>query len=524
MKLTKHSLLAVLSLASLAGSATANVSPGPLFQDNAVLQQGKPVPVWGTANPGEKVTVEFAGQKKETTADATGHWKVNLDTLPANSQPADMTITGKNTVKVTNILVGEVWICSGQSNMERMVLMAKDEPKEKAAANYPLIRHFKVEHIISTTPQDTVKAAWAVCSPATVDQFTAVGYFFAREVSQKLGVPVGLVNTTWGGTPVESFMSAEALASNPAFAPVPVRWKEMQAKYPEMLKAYEARLAKWKEASAAAKAAGKTFTARKPRTPSGGPDDHFTPTGVYGGMVYPLIPYAVRGILWYQGEANATRFTEYSALFTTMITQWRKDFGQGDLPFYFVQLANLERKADKSSQQWAFQREAQATALKLPKTGMAVTADIGDPANIHPTNKQEVGRRLSLIAFALTYDKGGEYAGPVFQSAKTNGAAMDIAFTHADGLKLIDPAAPAFVLAGADKIFHPATAKVEGDKVVVTSPDVKEPVAVRYAWDNNPPMSLYNGAGLPASPFRSDDWPAPASALNATEAAAAETP
>ncbi len=521
MKIVKLSLIA-LAILGAAHHAAADVTLAPLFQDNAVFQQGKPVPVWGTADAGEKITVEFAGQKKETTADATGHWKVALDALSASSQPAELTVTGKNTLKAANILVGEVWICSGQSNMEFMVQRAKDFAAEKTSANNPLIRHFKVEHTIANTPQDTVKSAWAVCTPDTVGDFTAVGYFFAREISKKLGVPVGLVNTTWGGTPIESFMSIDALKSNPAFAPVPERWKKLQADYPAQLKIYEERFAKWQENAAAAKAAGKTI--RPPRKPSGGPDDHYTPSGVFNAMVYPLVPYAARGILWYQGEANAMRFTEYSTLFTTMIAQWRKDFGQGDLPFYFVQLANLERKVDKSSQQWAFQREAQATALTLPNTGMAVAADIGNPADIHPTNKQEVGRRLSLIAFALTYDKGGEYAGPTFQSATAGSGAMTVTLSHAAGLKLLDPAAPAFQLAGADKTFHPATAKIEGDKLIVTSPEVKEPVAVRYAWDNNPKLTLYNGTDLPAPPFRSDAWPAPASALMLPEASTSETP
>lgn len=507
--------ISLFALAVCSISAHADVTLAPLFRNGAVLQQGKPVPVWGKADPGEKVSVKFQGQTKEATAGSDGKWLATLDPLGVSKTPSDLTVTGKNTLNVSDVLVGEVWICSGQSNMAWNVVGAKDFNQEAAAANYPLIRHFKVELKPSVTPEDNLNGEWAVCSPQTVKEFSATGYFFGRDLYKALDVPIGLVNTSYGGTPVESWMSDEALKSNPAFSSVFDRWSKIVADYPNQEKIYEERAAKWKEAKAAALKENKPFTTRAPRKPDG-PGGRMTPSSLFNAMVHPLIPYAVRGVIWYQGEANAARFPEYGALFQSMITQWRKDFNQGDVPFYFVQLANLERKADTSGQQWAFQREAQATALKLPNSGMAVTVDIGEADNIHPKNKQEVGRRLGLIALALTYEKGGEYAGPIFQAAKAEGNTMKVSFGHAKGLKLLETPGT-YELAGADKKFHPASAKVVGEELVVSSPSVQQPVAVRYGWMNNPSINLYNEAGLPAPPFRSDDWPAPADALPTTD-------
>lgn len=506
----------LLALAVCSFTAQANVTLAPLFRDGAVLQQGKSVPVWGQADPGEKITVEFQGQKKEVTAGADGKWRINLDPLSVSATPTELIATGKNTVKVSDVLVGEVWICSGQSNMAWYVKNAKDFDQEAAAANLPLIRHFKVELKPSEKPEDTLNGEWATCSPQTVGDFSATGYFFGRELYKTLNVPIGLINTSYGGTPVESWMSDAALKENPAFASVFARWKQTLSDYPNQLKIYEQRAEKWKADREAAQKAGQPFATRPPRKPDG-PGSRMSPSSLFNAMVHPLIPYGIRGVIWYQGEANAARFTEYGALFQGMITQWRRDFAQDNVPFYFVQLANLERKADPSSEQWAFQREAQASALKLPHTGMAVAVDIGEAGNIHPKNKQEVGRRLALIALALTYEKGGEYAGPVFKSAQADGSAMKVSFDHARGLKVLDTPGT-YELAGADRKFYPASARVVGEELVVTSPSVTQPTAVRYGWKNNPSINLYNEAGLPAPPFRSDDWEAPADALPAAVA------
>lgn len=483
----------------------ADVFLAPLFRDGAVLQQGKAVSVWGHAAPGEKVVVKFAAQKKETTADNSGKWSIILDPLSASSVPEEMTVTGNTTtVTVSDILVGEVWICSGQSNMAWSVKNVKDAEKEIAAAAYPLIRHFKTALSVSDAPKDVVNGEWTICSPQTVGDFSASGYFFVRELHKELGVPIGLINASYGGTPIEAWMSAEALRSTPVFAPIFERWKQTVADYPAQMKLYEGQLNEWK----ADRAAGRESSRRPPRKPDG-PGGRMEPSGLFNAMVHPHIPYGIRGIIWYQGENNAPRFSEYSALFQTMITQWRRDFGQGDVPFYFVQLANFNRKSDLTGQQWAFQREAQATAFKLPNTGMAVAADIGEAGNIHPANKQEVGRRLALNALALTYGKAGEYAGPIFQQATSEGNAMRVQFDHADGLSLAGGEGGSFELAGSDRVFHSATAKVEKETLVVVSPFVQAPVAIRYGWKNNPTMTVYNSANLPAAPFRSDDWPAP---------------
>ncbi|HEY0945058.1 MAG TPA: sialate O-acetylesterase [Opitutaceae bacterium] len=490
----------------------ADVALAPLFQDHAVLQQGKPVPVWGRADAGEKVTVTFAGQTAHATADADGRWILYLDTLPANATPAELVATGRNTVIVRDVLVGEVWLCSGQSNMEWPVSRAQNAKEEIATASFPLIRHFKVKRTVADAPQENVEGAWAVCSPETAAHFTAVGYFFARDLHRKLGVPVGLVNSSWGGTPVESWMSPAALHSEPAFAVVRERWQKTLDEYPAKKAGFDEKVAAWEQKEAAARVAGEAalaeFRQQNPRPWGlrGAPGDSWTPMGLYNAMINPLVPYALRGALWYQGESNAGHASEYHALFAAMITWWRAHFGQGDFPFYWVQLANY-KAGNGDGTDWAFLREAQTQTLSLPNTGQALAIDIGNPDDIHPTNKQEVGRRLALIAKTRIYEVPGDFSGPQFVSATPEGAAMRVRFNYADnGLTAGAKPLQSFVIAGADRKFYPATARIERDTVVVSAPEVKEPVAVRYAWSNSPEANLFNGAGLPACPFRSDSW------------------
>ena len=496
----------------------ADVTLAPLFADHAVLQQGRPVPVWGRAAPGEKVSVAFRDQTVAAAAGPDDRWVAWLEPLKPGA-PAELVVTGRNVLKVQDVVVGEVWVCSGQSNMEftvRGVLRVNNADEEVAAAQYPLIRQFAVEKTVADRPADRVRGAWAVCSPETAGNFTAVGYFFARDLYQKLGVPVGLINSSWGGTPIEPWISEDALAGDPAFAVVKERWKQAVAEFPSQA-AYEAARAEFTKAAAAAyeawmqappaeKAAclarlGAVYS----HTPHGH-GDPATPAGLFNGMINPLIPYGIRGALWYQGESNAGMAAEYHALFAAMITDWRKHWGQGDFPFYWVQLANFSN-SDPADTSWARLREAQTQTLTLPNTGMAVTIDIGDPGDIHPRNKQEVGRRLALIARHHLYDIPGDWSGPMFKSAAREGAAMRVRFDHADGGLVAHDRPPAgFQIAGADRQFHPATARIERDTVVVSAPEVKEPVAVRYAWTNAPEANLYDGAGLPAGPFRSDNW------------------
>jgi len=383
--------------------------------------------------------------------------------------------------------------------------------EEVAAAHFPLIRHFKVERAVADRPADTLHGAWVVCSPETVGQFTAVGYFFARDLQQKLGVPIGLINSTWGGTPIESWMSEAALKSDPAFAVVDERWARALIDWPAKVAAYEAARAAQDKDEAAAKAAGPAkyadFLKNKPwLPPPPSPTSPEAPRSLFNGMIAPLLPCALRGVLWYQGESNDSRPGEYHALFAALITAWRQHWGQGDFPFYFVQLANYAG-GEANGTNWARLREAQAQALTLPDTGMAVTIDLGDPDNVHPRNKQAVGRRLALIARHHLYGIPGDWSGPVFKSATREGAAMRVQFDHADSGLLAQDRPPAeFQLAGSDRRFHPATARIERDTVIVFAPEVKEPVAVRYAWTNAPEANLFNGAGLPAAPFRSDAW------------------
>jgi sialate O-acetylesterase len=495
----------------------ADVTLAPLFTDHAVLQQDKAVPIWGQAAPGEAVTVTFRDQTVQATTGKDGRWIVYLDPLKPGS-PGELVVSGKNTLKLQDIVGGEVWVCSGQSNMEFRVWGPKGDvfrvdnaDEEVAAAQFPLIRHFKVDRAVADRPADTANGAWIVCSPETVGQFTAVGYFFARDLQQKLGVPIGVINATWGGPAIESWMSEAALRSDPTFAVVDERWSKALVDWPAKVAAYEAARAAQEKDDAAAKAAGPAkyaeFLKNKPwLPPPPSPTSPDAPRSLFNGMINPLLPYAIRGGLWYQGESNDSRPAEYHALLAAMITYWRAHWGQGDFPFYFVQLPNYAG-GNPAGTNWARLREAQAQALSLPNTGMAVTIDLGDPGNVHPRNKQEVGRRLALIARHQLYDIPGDWCGPMFKSAEREGAAMRVHFDHAEGgLVAHEKPLAALLIAGADRQFHPAAARIERDTIVVSAPEVKEPVAVRYAWANAPEANLFNGAGLPAAPFRTDDW------------------
>ncbi len=494
--------------------ARADVTLAPLFTDHAVLQRDKPIPVWGIADAGEKVTVTFARQTRTATAGADGAWKVSLDKLSAESKGADLTVAGKNTLVLHDVVIGEVWLCSGQSNMEFTVSRARDAAKEIAAANFPLIRHVKIRNTVAADPATTVKTTcWQSASPETVGAFTAVGYFFAHDIFQKLNIPIGLVHSSWGGTPVESWMPAPALARDPRFRVVAERWEKTLADYPDKKAEYAPVLAEWTAADAAAKAQGDAEHAAwlkahpKPRAPRG-PGDSWTPSGLYNGMIAPLAPYAIRGALWYQGESNADHAAEYQPLFAAMITAWRKSFGQGPFPFFWVNLANYKSPSDSTGQTYAFLREAQSQTLDLENTGQALAIDIGNPDDIHPTNKQDVGHRLSLLAKNRVYGYQGEDTGPTFANVRLGGAALFATFSHsAGGLTIHNATEVADVeVAGDDKVFHPARVVVSSSIMIASSPDVKQPIALRYAWKNAPNANLYNGAGLPAVPFRSDNW------------------
>jgi sialate O-acetylesterase len=486
--------------------ANADLKLATLFRDGLVLQRGKPVSVWGTANPGEEVKVQFKDQTKVGKAGSSGHWSVKLDALSASAEPATLRVTGKDsTVTLNKVVVGEVWLCSGQSNMNMPLSQAMDAEREIANASYPLIQYFEVNGAVADQRMETAGGEWTPCLPKNAARFTAAGYFFARELQRELGVPIGIIKSTLGGSPIEGWMSREALASDPAFAVVHERWNQIAAGIRKRSLEYEQQLAAWNQRKRVAESSGQAFTEPKPVR---GPEksDRNKPSGLYNGLIAPLEPFTLAGFLWYQGEGNAPRAGEYARLFSTMIRQWRRDFQQNDLPFLFVQLPLFAPANDESGQQWAWLREAQASALTLPNTGMAVAIDLGETNNIHPLNKQEVGRRLALVALRKVYGRNVEDSGPAFAGIKREGAALRIQFENAAGLRGTAAAMKSFELAGADKKFLPAEARIDGQSVVVSANGMLAPVAVRYAWTNVPEGFLFNSRDLPAAPFRSDHW------------------
>jgi sialate O-acetylesterase len=510
----KHVVLLVWLVCSLQASAALTLNG--LFGDNMVLQRGKPVPVWGTADAEEQVTVEFGGRKKTAQADPGGNWRVDLDALDTSSEPRDLVVSSTNpaeTRKIRGVLVGEVWICSGQSNMQRQLgrLWENERPlvnweAEVASANYPMIRHIAVPREKSDTPRADILGHWDVCSPATAPKFTAVGYYFGRDLFKRLNVPIGLIHTSWGGSPAEAWTPREALEKQlPEI--LAAQQKEIET-YPARLAKFKADepalLAAWEKAAAEARAAGKK-PREKPKAPENPVETHRRPACLYNGMVMPLIPYAMRGVIWYQGEGNSGRAQQYRTLFPLLIAQWRDAWRQGDFPFLFVQLAPYKGNSPGL-------REAQLMTWKtVPSTAMVVTTDVGDAEDVHPTNKEPVGQRLALAARALVYGEKIEYSGPVFDSMKVNGNSAVLTFSHVGGgLAAKGGDLRGFTIAGTDMKFVPAKAVIRGKTVVVSSEQVPSPVAVRYGWAPVPDVNLVNAEGLPASPFRTDEDSIPA--------------
>ena len=482
----------------------ASIKLPALISEHMVLQHGVPVRIWGSADPGEDIRVEFQGQNVAVKAAADGKWTVWLKPL-ATGGPLRMTIAGASSkVTLDDVLVGEVWIGSGQSNMGFTVNRAVRAQEEIARANYPMIHLFKVKLTVADQPADDVVGKWVVCSPDTVGTFSAVEYFFGRDLYEARHEPMGLIESDWGGTPAQSWTSKPALEAEPTLKFILDDWHKTLAAYPAAREKYEQRFAEWKTAAAKAKTAGTTLPVQ-PRPPAGSGHQN-TPAGLYNAMIAPLTPYAIRGVIWYQGESNASEFHAgpYRRLFRTMIEDWRRAWGEGDFPFLFVQLANY-----KGNAWWPLLRESQTDALELRNTGMAVAIDVGESNDIHPTNKQEVGRRLSLVARRTVYGDPVEYSGPEFRRATPEGNQLRVWFDHADGMQARGGGAlTGFTIAGADKKYVTAEARVEGNTIVVSSPEVASPVDVRYAWDADPVCNLVNRAGLPASPFRSDQpWP-----------------
>ena len=496
-----RTVAAVLSLllAGVVGaqpSTRAELKLHPLFGDHMVLQQGIAAPVWGTAEPGEEIAVAIGDQKKSAKAGADGRWMAKLDPLKAGG-PLELTVAGKKSITLKDVLVGEVWVASGQSNMQWSVKQSASPEPEIAAANYPKLRLFYVPRIPAAEPVRDVNAKWEVCTPETIPNFSAVAYYFGRDLQKAIDVPVGLIHTSWGGTAAELWTSKRVMESHEGL-------KDYVTFYQKRRETHAAQMAKFKEDSEKAKAEGKPA----PKAPG----NFMDASCLYNGMIAPLIPYGIKGAIWYQGESNAGNAKGYQALFPAMIRNWREDWGQGDFPFLFVQLANyMKRQESPGESNWAELREAQTKTLALPKTGMAVIIDIGAANDIHPKNKQDVGKRLALWAQSQVYGKDIVYSGPLYDAIKVEGDKVRISFKQAgSGLEAKGGKLTGFAIAGEDRKFVWAEAKVEGKEVVVSCPQVAKPVAVRYAWADNPDCNLYNQEGLPASPFRTDDWPKPA--------------
>ena len=638
------------------GVGRAEVRLPSIIGDNMVLQRGVKVRIWGKANVGERITVTFDRKSVDTVADAQGRWQVWLGPLKAGG-PSELTIKGDNVLTIKNVLVGEVWICSGQSNMEWALVNTVDGAEAVAQANYPEIRLFTVEHNTATSALEDVQGRWVVTTPEDAGSFSAVGYFFGREIYQQVKVPIGLINTSWGGTPAEAWTALEALRSSPELKPILDRYESSLNAGPQTKQAYERALAEWEEknlyldsenkgeaqgyadpatstvdwskmdlpkqfetagllidgvvwfrkvvdvpATWAGKdlvlnltaiddydityfngkkigstgretpnsymvprkyvvpgslvrsgqnviavrvfdrageggfgrggemslrgAGGEEISLRgdwsykvelalEPKRPDWGSrpepvgaSNQNSPGVLYNAMLAPLVPFSIRGAIWYQGESNAGRAYQYRTLFPTMIRNWRSVWGYG-FPFYFVQLPNWRARQDQPGESdWAELREAQAMTLREPHTGMAITIDVGDGDDLHPRNKLDVGRRLATLALANVYGKEIIPSGPLFDRFKVEGNKVRISFKYGQGLKTSDGGpVKGFAIAGADRRFVWAEARIEGDTVVVSTPGIQKPVAVRYGWADNPLVNLYNKAGLPASPFRTDDWP-----------------
>ena len=490
----------------------ADVTLPAHFSDHMVLQRDAKLPVWGGADPGEEVVVRFQQQVQKTTAGDDGQWRVQLAEVPPGG-PHELTVKGKNAITLKDVLVGEVWLASGQSNMHFTVAKTdkyyfagtKNESEEVAAANHPQLRMFTADWTMRAEPQREVAGTWKVCTPENVREFSAVAYFYARELQRELGVPVGILTATYGASTAEAWTSREALAVEPELKPKLEKLDAGVASYvadPTLAEGYGHAMQRWEQKVAEAKATSQK-TPRKPKNPDPAQDQH-NATVLYNGMIAPLIPYAIRGAIWYQGESSVNDAKIYPLLQSTMIKDWRTRWGLGDFPVYYVQLANHKApKPEPGNSRMASFRDAQTAALVVPNTGMAVTIDLGEEADVHPRNKQDVGARLARIALAKTYGKAIAHSGPVLEAVSAEDGALRLKFAHAgNGLIAKDGPLKHFAVAGQDGKWKWADAQIDGQTVVVRSTEVAAPVQVRYAWADNPEgANLVNPEGLPAGTF-----------------------
>ncbi len=496
---TKKILVGLFWILAVISAAFGEIRLPAVLSDNMVLQQQSDVKLWGWADPNEEIVIGLSWADRDilTTADDQGDWSVSVQT-PDHTQKGKIIIKGKNQLTIDNILFGEVWLCSGQSNMQWPLHLTNDADNEIPAADYSEIRLFTVPRVASSIPQADCDSQWVVCSPQTAREFSAVGYYFGKFIYEELKVPVGLIHSSWGGSDIIAWIDNDTLGKDPDYDAHKAVFTNLISQKQQALTDYVAELEKWKTGQLA-------FAPPMPnRIFSEQWGSNHMHSGLYNAMIAPIVNFDIRGSIWYQGESNAGRAYQYRRLMPMLIRNWRDVFENPEMPFLYVQLANYNNNGF-----WPELREAQLMALSVPHTAMAVTIDIGDADNIHPRNKRDVGKRLALGALATVYGRDVPYSGPIYSSMQIQDNKAILYFSHTDG-GLLARGGPlkGFTIAAEGEDFIEAKAVIEGDKVIVSNPKVQNPAAVRYAWSNNPAeANLYNKAGLPASPFRTDDRP-----------------
>lgn len=506
-------LFIIVIVLSFAAVARANVTLPDVISSGMVLQRDQAVPIWGMADPGEAVSVRFNDQVKNTTADANGRWMIRLQRLKATTTPATLIIEGRNKIELQDILVGEVWLVAGQSNMQRLLSETSNGAEAIAAANHPAIRLFNVSRQVAFKHAKPPLGVWRTCNPESVKEFSAAGYYFGVELQRELNVPIGLINSSYGGSQAEAWTPVEYLLASADLKPTVDRTKIWDEERARVRVQYDEAIRSWREESYKARAADAI-----PQPSPSVPDalrEYRVASSIYNGMIEPLIPFAIRGAMWYQGESNEGRAQQYGILLPVMIKSWRERWGEGDFPFGIVQLPNYRAtKDDPADEAWSHLRDAQRlTAKTVPRTGLIVTIDLGEARDIHPKNKLDVGKRMARWALVDVYSRKLVKSGPVFQNALKKDSKIVLTFSEVGtGLKLSrGTKLEEFAIAGADRKWYWAEAKVLGrNRVEVWSPQVSQPVAVRYAFNNNPRNpNLTNDTGIPAGPFRTDNWPGP---------------
>jgi sialate O-acetylesterase len=511
----RNFLVVIAAGLTAASSLLAEVKLPAIIGNHMVLQQKMANPIWGWDNPGAKINVTFAGQTYSATAGNDGKWMVKLAPAPANSTPQVLYIAGSSRIEVEDVLIGEVWMCSGQSNMGFALSSDWNAEVEAAATNYPALRLIEAPLVGTQELQNDLRRSpneqrgqWRNATPASAARFSAVGFFFGRYLHQILNVPVGLINNSWGGSSAEAWVRRESLERDPRFKLLMDNTKKQES---NLLSAQgKANSEKAMEAYKIAAAKARAEKTAPPRQPDNYLAGQHRPGNIFAGMVYPTLGYGIKGVIWYQGESNASRAYEYKSLFPYMIEQWRAEQGQGDFPFYWVQLADFNaEKPNPGDSTWAELREAQTQTMKLPHTGQAVIIDLGEGKDIHPKNKHDVAARLVRWALVEDYGMKMSYRSPEFKSMSIAGNKASIKLDmFGSSLRPFDVAdARGFAVSGADKVWHWAKGKVTGkDSVDVWSDEVAAPVAVRYAWADNPVFNLFSNEGLPVTPFRTDDF------------------